>query len=142
MRDPHGGVARREHERAEEPARPVLEGLRDGQGDDEERPHRHDHREPEQALVGLCLVAQPGIGRPAEPQEGEQHQPPAEPASRRVVGHQGRHLGQGEDEDQVEEELEGGDPVRLVRRPDHEAGSAQHVRQRVTAPQCPSPAVR
>ena len=138
----HGGVAGGEHERAEETTRLVLERLGDREGDDEERAHRDHHRQAQQPLVGLGLVAEPGVRRPAEPQQRHQHEPPTEPARGRVVGHQLGHLGDREDEDQVEEQLQRGDPVRLVGRPHHEGGGAQHGRQRVTGSVPSSPAVR
>jgi hypothetical protein len=128
VRDPHGGVAGGEHEGREQTARLVVVRLGDRQGDDEQRAHRGDHRQPQQTFVGARLVAQPGVRRPAEPQQGQQDEPATEAAQRRVVGHQRGDLGQREDEDQVEEQLESRDAVRVVGRADDQPPGDLHAR--------------
>ena len=45
---------------------------------------------PDHALVGVRLVAQPGVAAPGEPQQGEQHQPAEDAAPAEVVGHEAR----------------------------------------------------
>lgn len=117
-----GGNERHEHHRAGQPTGDVVEGFRDGHRGDQ---HRDHHREQDWAghpLVGLHPVAKPGIAAPAPPQDGQQEHPAKHAASGRIVRHQLRHLGDGVDEDETEEQFEGSDPRALaqhsrVRRP-------------------------
>jgi hypothetical protein len=87
------------------------ECVRDGEGDDEHRSHPREHARPDPALLGLERVREPGIARPRPPQHGEHEQPAADSPPGWVVRHELRHLRDGVDEDEVEEELEGSDPV-------------------------------
>ncbi len=96
----------------------VAEGLGDAQGDDQHAAHRGEHAEAIQVLIGIDAVGEPSVGAPGPPDGGEDEQPFAEPRPPRVVRHLERHLGEREDEDQVEEELERRHPLlSRARRP-------------------------
>jgi len=91
-----------------------AEGARDGEGDAQHDRRRGEHREPDGAFVDVDRARQPGIGRPRPPDGRENQHPAEEPAPRRLAREQLRHLGDREDEDQVEEELERGDLVLVA----------------------------
>ena len=67
----HDGVGDRQHERGVALA---LERVRDADGDEEHADHRHHHGDAQQALVGLRLIAEPRVGAPPEPHDGERDQ--------------------------------------------------------------------
>jgi len=83
----------------------------DGEGNDEHRSHPREHARPDSALLGLKGVREPDIARPRPPERGEHEQPAADSRPGGVARHELRHLRDGVDEDKVEEELEGSDPV-------------------------------
>jgi hypothetical protein len=98
-----------QQERAHQDQRPiqaaggVLPGFGDGEGDHEHGRHGHGHGRPEQPLVGPRLVAEPGVGRPGPPQQGEQQQPLEHAVGAVRVPRVAGDLRQGKDVDQVEE---------------------------------------
>jgi hypothetical protein len=118
VQQPDDGERPGEHDRCTDPAALVSPGLRDREGDEEQGRHRDHHRAAEHALVGVRLVAEPGVAAPGPPQEEQQHEPAQCAPPAEVVGHERGHLGDREDEDQVEEQLQRGDPVAGVARQD------------------------
>ena len=103
--DADEGIGAREQERV------VAEGVGDGARRNQRRAHRREHDQADGALVGVDRVRQPRVRGPGPPEHPEQEQPLDEPRPRRVVGDEAGHLGEREDEDQVEEELERGDAL-------------------------------
>jgi hypothetical protein len=79
--------------------------------------HRGEHGEPDGAFLGIEGIRQPRIRRPGPPQHAEQQQGPHEATPRRAAREEGGHLGDGEDDDKVEEELEGRDPLFVLGLP-------------------------
>lgn len=111
MGEAYDGVGRRQHERG---VAFLLEGVGDADGDEEHSAHRHHHRHAQQPLVGARLVAEPGVGAPAERHQRQhdqslQHAPAAE-----VVLHQAGDVGDRVDEDEVEEQLQRGHPMAVI----------------------------
>ena len=103
-----------------EEQRVVAERVRGGQRGHQERAHHREHEDALAPLLGGHVVREPGIGPPGPPQRRENEHSLPEPLPGGVLRHERRHLGQGEDEDQIEEELERGHPLlgvlRLLRR--------------------------
>ena len=101
------------HEHVGDPEEHGLgaEGAGDGEGDQEHRGHRPEHARPDRARLGLQRVREPGVARPGPPQGGEDEQAAAHPRPGGVVRHELGHLGEGVDEDEVEEVLQRGDPL-------------------------------
>ncbi len=94
--------------------RVVSEGARHRQRGGEHRAHRGEHHQPDAALVDVHRARQPRVHAPRPPERSEGEHPTENPVPRRVVREQDRDLGKGEDEGQVEEELERGDLVLRV----------------------------
>ena len=130
----HGEVAADEQQRSEEPAGPVRECFGDGQRQQEGDRHRAEHGQPRDAVVDVDRVAQPGETAPAPPEDGEHRHALADPEQAQVVGHQLGGLGDGVDENKVEEQLDGGDAVILVFAHQMQAsrghGASSHVSAR------------
>ena len=99
--DPNRPVGEREL------GREVSERVRHGDRGDQEGGHRGEQGDPHPALLGIDDAGQPRVSDPGPPEQGEDHQPMPEPSPGRVLRHQRRALGEREDEDQVEEQLEG-----------------------------------
>jgi hypothetical protein len=97
---PHDEVGDAEHDAID------VERVRGREGHDEHGGHRAEHRDAHHALLGIERVREPGVGRPRPPQRAEQEEPAEQPIPRRVMDEEPGDLGDGEDEDQVEEELE------------------------------------
>ena len=112
--DAHEDHGDGERQRAVPAAGDVMERLDDRESGDEQRHHREHHTGPDDALVGLRLVAQPRVGAPGEPQQAQHHDAARDAEPRRVRREQRRHLGEGVDEHEVEEQLQRRDAVRLV----------------------------
>ena len=89
----------------------------DREGDDEHRRDRREHRDPHGVSLGVQGVRQPGVPRPGPPERAEEEQPSEETSPGRVVREEARYLREGGDEDEIEEELEGRDPLTVLRRP-------------------------
>jgi hypothetical protein len=66
---PHHGIGHGEHEWTVQTTRLVVERLWHGEGHHEQARHRGDHADAQRPLVGLGLVADPGVRNPAEPQQ-------------------------------------------------------------------------
>ena len=65
--------------------------------------------DPGDPVVGVQGVGEPGVAGPRPPDRRQHQHPLAEALPGRVGGHQAGDLGEREDEDEVEEELERGD---------------------------------
>ena len=89
-----------------EPQAPVAEGLGDGERHHQQGDHHQQHHDPDGPLLGVDEAGQPGEAHPRPPHDGQRHDAVQEPAPRQVVGHEGGALGEGDDEDEIEEELE------------------------------------
>ena len=89
----------------------VPEGVRHRKGDDEQRSHRAEDRQPHGALVRVDIVRQPGVAGPGPPERAEHEQSPPDAGPGRVAREHRRHLRDREHEDEVEEELERGDTL-------------------------------
>jgi len=91
---------------------PVLtKCFRDGKSADEHRRDRDQHHAEDEPILGVDGVRQPGVARPRPPEGAQDQDAAADPAPRRILVEEGRHLGEPEDEHQVEEELERCDPM-------------------------------
>ena len=88
-----------------------LEGVRRGQRHDEHRGHRPEHGDSDGALLRVQRVGEPGVRRPRPPQHAEKEEAAQQAIPGRVVGEEAGDLGDGEDEDEIEEELERGHPL-------------------------------
>lgn len=82
-----------------------------------------EHARTHKSFFGLERVREPGIARPRPPERGQDEQPAAEAVPGGVVRHEEGDLRDGVDEDEIDEELERGDPLlalsdrwRLVQR--------------------------
>jgi hypothetical protein len=102
-----------EERRAEEHAL-VVEHARHHKRRDEHRDQRDEQRGADDALLGVDVVRQPGVGRPRPPQRGQHEHAAADPGERRVVGQQRRDLREREHEDEVKVELPRRDTVLMV----------------------------
>ena len=110
MHDVHDQKGNAEHD-------PVpAERVGDGQCGDEHRGHRNQDRAPHRFLFGIDSVGQPGVGRPGPPERRQDQKAVPEPAPGRIIREDRRHLGEREDEDEVEEELERGDSLLALNR--------------------------
>jgi hypothetical protein len=114
VHDPEGEVAQGQDQGTVQPARPVVVRLGDAQREQEHRGHRREHHDGDRGLLGADHVGQPRVARPRPPQQHHDedalhHRPRAD-----VLRHERGHLREGEDEDQVEEQLERGDRRLLV----------------------------
>ena len=101
-------VGERELERA------LAERLGHGQRGDQERRHRGEHDEAHRALLGIDDARQPRVSGPGPPQQRQHHHALGDPLPGGVLDHQRGALGQREDEDEVEEELERSHPLALA----------------------------
>ena len=105
------------HDEVRDPEEDAVrtERFRDGERDDEHGRHRREHARAHRSLLGLERVGQPRVGCPRPPERGQYDQPLPEPVPRGVVRHEQGDLRDGEDEDEVEEELERSDPLLALR---------------------------
>ena len=111
-----------EVERADEEIRDTedegidAERRRASRGDDEHRRRRGEDGQADGAFFRIEGVRQPRIGRPCPPQRREQQQPADQPLPGFVFREEAGDLGDGEDEDEVEEQLERRDPLLALDR--------------------------
>ncbi len=105
MRDADERVGAGEEERV------VAEDVRHGERRDQHRTHRGEHRDPNRSLLRVDRVRQPGVGGPRPPEDAEDEDPSHQPRPGGVLDDEPGHLCDREDEDEVEEELEGRDPL-------------------------------
>jgi hypothetical protein len=84
------------------------------QGDAQHRPHGSEHREPHTALVDVGCARQPGVGGPCPPDRGEDEHCAEDSAPGRIASEEARDLGDREDEDEVEEQLERCDLILVL----------------------------
>ena len=92
----------------------VVERLRHGQRDDQHRPHRREHGDPHHPFLGVERVRQPRIRGPGPPERTEDEHAAQQASPGRVGREEARDLGDPEDEDEIEEELERGYPLLAV----------------------------
>ena len=92
----------------------VAEGLLDAERDDQHRRHRREDDQADRALLGVDDAGQPGVADPGPPEHAEDQQALRQSRPGLVVGHQRRALGDREDEDEVEEELQRRHPLALA----------------------------
>ena len=114
----------------------VVEGVGDADGDEEHAGHRQHHRHSQQSLVRLRLVAEPGVGAPSEPHDGERGQTLEHGLGADVVLHQRGHVGDGVDEDEVEQQLERRHPMVVIRRAQVCSEVVEQRGHRVSVPDC------
>jgi hypothetical protein len=100
--------------RAGEEQRAVAEGAGDRDREQEAGEHQCDQEQPDDSRVGVELVRDPGrvVPGPPDDEERQRHVPGAAPAE--VVEQEVRDLRDGEDEDEVVEELERRRPLLLA----------------------------
>ena len=86
----------------------AAEGARDGQRGHEHGSHRAEDQQPRGDRL-LCRhgVCKPRVTSPYGPKRREQRPTLQHPDPGEVMSEEGCYLGEGEDEDQVEEELQG-----------------------------------
>ncbi len=113
-----------EEERDPERERVLAERARHRQGCDQERPHCCEQDDADRALVRARGVAEPGIAAPRKPEHHQDRKRLDELPPARVVVEKPRHLGDREDEHQVEEELERSDALLALGRCDAHSRSA------------------
>ena len=94
--------------------RQVAEGLRNAEGDDQQRRHRGEDHQPRRHLLRIDDAGQPGVSDPAPPKHTQHQQPLGHARPGRMVEHQRRALGDRENEDEVEEELQRRHPLALA----------------------------
>ncbi len=96
-------------------ANPVTaEGARRGERHHEHRRGSGQHGEPDGDFLGIEGIRQPGIRRPGPPQRAEQQQAPTQATPGRIVREEARHLGDGEDHHEIEEQLQRRDPLFVL----------------------------
>ena len=86
------------------------------EGHDQHRGRRGEHDQANAALFGVEGVRQPGIGGPRPPQRSKQERATQEPFPALVRGEEPGHLRDGEDEDEVEEQLQRRHPLLALDR--------------------------
>ena len=89
----------------------LTECFRDRQGADEHRCDGDQHHAEDEPVLGVDGVREPGVARPRPPERAQDQDAAADPGPRRILMEERRHLGEPEDEDQVEEQLERCDPM-------------------------------
>ena len=94
---------------------PLTEPMGNRQAADQEAGHADEQQQPFRCAHRRAQVAQPRVSAVHPPQHAEHQQHLERTAGLEVMLKQGRELGEGEREDQVEEQLQGGHPQRHVR---------------------------
>ena len=107
-----------------EEQRRVVERLRHAEGDDEQRGHRDEDREPDDPFLRIDHARQPRVADPCPPEQAEHEEAPGEPLPGRIRGHQRRALGEREHEDEIEEQLERQDALLLAQHRRQAAGAS------------------
>ena len=83
----------------------------------DEHPRHRDQQRPEHPVVpGVEAVRQPRIRRPRPPKHSQDQEPLTDSVPGRVVQEHERHLREREDEDEIEEQLDRGDPMLDLER--------------------------
>ena len=103
-----------EEVRAGEPGTLVPVGARHGERHEQRSRHAGEEEERRDLAIDLDGVRHPREARPGPPHECEDERRPGEAGDARVREQQQRHLGDREDEDEVEEELEVARPPLLL----------------------------
>ena len=101
------------HEVGQAEQHPVLtEGIGDSKrGNEHGRRRGEDHQPRGDYLLSRYGVGQPRVTRPRRPQYREQRGGLQHPQPREVIDEEAGYLGEGEDEDQVEEQLQRSDTL-------------------------------
>ena len=94
-----------------------IEGGRDGQGDDQKSAHAEQEQQPQRWLAWRHGIGEPRIPAVDPPQVAEDQQGATEAQHGWRAGQNAGELGDGEDEDQIEEQLDGQDPGLRRARP-------------------------
>jgi hypothetical protein len=94
---------------AEGHTRPI-EGAGDGEGHEEIPGHAHQHQQASVEGRRRHRVGEPGVAAVHPPDVPEDHHHHGHAGAGGLIDQHRRELGDGEDEDQVEEELDGRDP--------------------------------
>src|SRR5262245_30088575 len=92
----------------------VVEGARNRQRAHEERGHTDHQRDPATGPIRPYLVGEPGIGGIHPPQDAEDQENLSRALPGEVSDEERGELGEREDEYQVEEQLQGGDPLLVL----------------------------
>ena len=107
LREVHGGVDSRHDQVADREDDPVGRvGVRDGQRHGEVPDHPDQEERPTDGSDGWSRVGEPRVPAVHPPHEQEQQDDPTDPTPPVVLAQRGCELGDGEDEDEVEEQLE------------------------------------
>ena len=99
---------------AERQAR-VAERVRDREREHEVGAHGREQDEPARERVGVDGIRHPGVAAVHPPDQAQHHDDAQQAAPVRGLEEHRRQLRQREDEDEVEEQLERRDPLRLLR---------------------------
>jgi hypothetical protein len=107
-----GGAVEADREREGEGE--VAEGLLDAERDDQHRRHRGEDDQADHPGLGVDDAGQPGVADPRPPEHAEDQEALHQARPGLVMRHQRRALGDREDEDEVEEELQRRHPLALA----------------------------
>jgi len=121
VQDAHDGVGDAEGQRV------AAERVRHGDGGDQHRRRGGEERDAEQAVVGGRLVAEPGVGGPGPPDDDQDRHALEQARPGGLGGEEGGDLRDREDEDEVEEELQGGDALLGLGLGERLVGDGQHL---------------
>jgi hypothetical protein len=87
------------------------------EGDDEHGGGRGEHGQADAAFLRVEGIRQPGVCRPCPPQNCEEEEAAKQPLPGLVLREEIGDLGDGEDEHEIEEQLEWSDPLLALDRP-------------------------
>jgi hypothetical protein len=93
------------------------------EGHDQHHARRREHGKSYGAFFGIESVGQPRIGFPRPPQGREEEGAAQQALARLVGGEETGDLGEGEDEDEVKEQLERREPLSRPPRSERASGS-------------------
>ena len=128
----HAGVNERHHQIAQAKGQPTGgKGGRDGDGDHQEAAHPDQQQQPDAELAWRYGVGQPRITPVHPPDIAEDQRHLEQTCRRRVLGEQAGQLGDGEDEDQIEEQFKRGDMFAAHGRAIGCLGSLQIAHDRI-----------
>jgi hypothetical protein len=88
----------------------AIEGGGDGQGDDQESAHAEQQQQPQHWPSWRHGVGEPCVAAVDPPQVAEDQHGAIQAHHGRLAGQNAGELGDGENEDQIEEQLDGRDP--------------------------------
>jgi hypothetical protein len=108
LQRPHREIAHGEDQVPGQPVRLVREGLRKRHRQHEDDDHDREPDQRHDTLIDTDDVAQHGEGRPGEPEQCQHQKALQQRGQGEVLRGRHRHVDEGEDEDQVVEELQPG----------------------------------